>query len=80
MLDALLWLSEGRDLDASRWRSLVDNGPAFARRAQLGFVVIERERTARALREFAVRAFDLQLIASDEEFDLYVPRVSPGSS
>jgi hypothetical protein len=77
MLDALIWLSEGRELDASRWRSLVDAGPAFVERAKLGFVVIDRRRTTRALREFASRAFALQLIESDGDFELYVPRLSP---
>jgi hypothetical protein len=79
MLDALLWLSEGRELDASRRRSLVEAGPAFARRAQLGFVVIDSRRTTHATREFAGRAFELQLIASDGEFELYAPRVSTAS-
>ena len=36
MLDALIWLSEGRELDASRRRSLIDSGPIFAPRANLG--------------------------------------------
>ena len=62
MLDALIWLSEGRELDASRWRSLVETGPAFVERANVGFVVIDRRRTTRAMREFANRAFELQLI------------------
>ena len=53
MLDALIWLSEGRELDASRWRSLVETGPAFVERAKVGFVVIDRRRTTRAIREFA---------------------------
>jgi len=73
MLDALIWLSEGRELDTSRWRSLIDSGPIFAQRVKLGFVVIDRRRTPRALREFAARAFELQLIDSDGEFELYVP-------
>jgi hypothetical protein len=73
MLDGLIWLSEGRELDASRWRSLIDSGPAFAQRAKVGFVVIDRRRTTRALREFAARAFELQLIDTDGDFELYVP-------
>ena len=73
MLDALIWLSEGHELDASRWRSLIDRGPIFAQRANLGFVVIDRRRTTRALREFAVRAFELQLIDTDGAFELHLP-------
>jgi len=74
-LDALIWLSEGRELDASRWRSLVETGPAFVNRANVGFVVIDRRRTTRAMREFVNTAFELQLIESDGEFELYVPRL-----
>jgi hypothetical protein len=73
MLDALIWLSEGRELDASRWRALVDSGPIFAQQAKLGFVVIDRRRTPRELREFAVRAFELQLIDTDGDFELHLP-------
>jgi hypothetical protein len=73
MLDALIWLSEGRELDTSRWRSLIETGPAFAERAKLGFVVIDRRRTTRAMREFATRAFELQLIETDGDFELHVP-------
>jgi hypothetical protein len=73
MLDALIWLSEGRELDASRWRSLIDGGPVFVQRAKVGFVVIDRGRTTRELREFAVRAFELQLIDTDGDFELHRP-------
>lgn len=76
ILDALIWLSEGRELDASRWRSLAETGPAFIARANVGFVVIDRRRTTRAMREFVNTAFELQLIESDGEFELYIPRLS----
>ena len=74
MLDALIWLSEGRELDPSRWRSLVETGPAFAERAKVGVRRDRLRRTTRAIREFAIRAFNLQLIESDGEFELYVSR------
>lgn len=73
MLDALIWLSEGRTLDPSRQRALIEAGPEFARRATVGFVVIDRERTPEALRDFAVRAFRLQLVEVDGIFELYRP-------
>jgi hypothetical protein len=76
MLDALIWLSEGRELDASRWRSLVESGPRFVERANIGFVVIDRRRTTRAMREFANTAFELQLVDADGDFELYAPRLS----
>jgi hypothetical protein len=73
MVDALIWLSEDRPLDPSRRRSLVEDGAAFVRRAQLGFVVVDRARTPEALRAFAVEAFGLDLIDASGEFELYRP-------
>lgn len=73
MLDALMWLSEGHELDPSRWRSLVETGPAFAERARVAFVMIDCARTTEAIREFAIRSFNLQLIESDGNFELYRP-------
>lgn len=73
MVDALIWLSEDRPLDPSRRQSLVEDGPRFVRRANLGFVVIDRARAPEALRDFAIRAFDLQLIDTTGEFELYRP-------
>lgn len=76
MLGALMWLSEGHELDPSRWRSLVEAGPAFAERTKVAFVVIDCARTTEAIREFAIRAFNLQLIESDGNFELYRPAVA----
>jgi hypothetical protein len=73
MVDALIWLSEGKPLDPSRHRSLVEDGPSFVRRAQLGFVVVDRARAPEALRAFAIDAFDLELIDVSGEFELYRP-------
>ena len=73
MLDALIWLSEGRTLDPSRQQALIEAGPAFARRAIVGFVVIDRARVPEPLRDFAIRAFRLQLIEADGVFELYRP-------
>jgi hypothetical protein len=81
MLDALIWLSEGHELDPSRWRSLVEAGPSFAERSTIGFVVIDCARSSEAIREFAIRAFNLQLIEADGNFELYRPAVArPGSN
>ena len=49
------------------------SGPIFARRAKVGFVVIDRRRTSRTLREFAARAFELQLIEREGDFELHLP-------
>ncbi|MBI2186646.1 MAG: hypothetical protein HYU37_05905 [Acidobacteria bacterium] len=73
MVDALIWLSEHKPLDHSRRRSLVEDGPAFVRRAHLGFVVVDRARAPDALRAFAIDAFRLERIDASGEFELYRP-------
>ena len=73
MVDALIWLSEDRPLDASRHQWLVADGRPFVRRANVGFVVIDRARTPEALRRFAVGAFGLELVDADGAFELYRP-------
>jgi hypothetical protein len=73
MLDALIWLSEGQTLDASRMRTLVEQGPAFVDRAALAYVVIDRARGSDALRDFSVRAFRLELVEVDGALELYRP-------
>jgi hypothetical protein len=76
MVDALIWLSEGNVIDASRRQSLLEAGPAFVQRANVGFVVVDRARTPDPLREFAVEAFALEFIDSDGVFELYKPAPS----
>jgi len=66
-------LSEGRSIDASRQQSLIEAGPSFIQRANVGFVVIDSDRTPDALREFAIRAFALQFVDRDGVFELYAP-------
>ncbi|MGH9253264.1 MAG: hypothetical protein ACRD3C_01705, partial [Vicinamibacterales bacterium] len=77
MVDALIWLSEGGPLDASRRQSLVEAGPPFVERASVGFVVVDRARAPDALRAFAIEAFALQLIDVDGVFELYRPAALP---
>jgi hypothetical protein len=77
MVDALIWLSEGRLIDASRQQSLIEAGPSFIQRANVGFVVIDTDRTPDALREFAVEALALQLVDRDGVFELYTPVPRP---
>jgi hypothetical protein len=73
MTDALIWLSEGRELGDSRRRLLAAAGPSFVNRANVGFVVIDRERTPDSLRQFAIDALALHLVDSDGHFELYRP-------
>ena len=77
MMDALIWLGEGRELDPSRWAALTEAGPAFVERAKIAFVVIDCERTSVANREFAIRAFRLQFVEADGPFELYRPAIAP---
>ena len=71
MLDALITLSEGRPLDPDREKRLIEEGPAFARRYRVDFVVIDCERAAEPLRLFAMKAFRLRHVESDGFFELY---------
>ena len=74
ILDALITLSEGGTLAPERENDLILKMPEFARRASIGFVVIDRSRTAPQLREFAERALGLRRVDGDDDFDLYVPK------
>jgi hypothetical protein len=74
ILNALLILSEGGSLSADLTSRLYEVGPAFIRRSKIGFVVIDRDRSTDALREFARRAFRLEYIDGDGSLDLYRPR------
>jgi hypothetical protein len=73
MLDALITLSEGGTLDSTREAALVDAAPQLIRRARLGYVVIDNTRTSQQLRDFAVRALRLHVVAAEGPFDLFVP-------
>jgi hypothetical protein len=76
MLDALILLSEGRELTASRASALRLQGPAFMRWADISYVVIDRNRASAALREFAVGAFDLELVDAAGPLELYRSRLA----
>jgi hypothetical protein len=51
----------------------VRRGRAFVRRANLGYVVIDRDRASDALVDFAIRAFDLELLERNGALELYRP-------
>jgi flagellar biogenesis protein FliO len=71
MLDALITLSEGRSLGPSRENRLIEEGPAFARRYRVDFVVIDQTRASPELRDFAMKAFRLHHVETDGPFELY---------
>lgn len=74
-LDGLMLLSEGRTLPPDREEHLLTLGPAFVKRAHVGFVVIDDARTPPALRAFAMRAFRLEHVETDGELELYRPAI-----
>jgi hypothetical protein len=73
----LLRLSEGTAVD----RALMDSGLLQAdrtmRRLQIGYVVIDRRRTAPELRQFVGAAFPLTLVWSDDALELYRTSLVP---
>ena len=73
VLDALMTLSEGGTIDAARERDLADRGPAFMRRAHVGFVVIDTSRASPHLRDVAVGALRLQRLDGEGPYELYEP-------
>jgi len=73
LLDALITLSEGGNLDGVREAALVERGPEFIRRGRIAYVVIDNDRTPPPLRDFAVRALHLQHVAAEGSYDLFVP-------
>ncbi len=73
-LDALMALSGERPLMPEQIRRAEASVDRFLARAHLGYVVIHSSNTLPALREFAMRLFDLRQIAVDGDTELYVPR------
>jgi hypothetical protein len=80
VLDGLLLLSDGGTLPTGRADRLIADAPAFVRNEKLGFVVIDRTRASKALVDFAVSAFRLELVEADGRLELYRPRVAAAST
>jgi hypothetical protein len=77
VLDALMRLSEGKPLAPETYDMLVEYAPQFLARANVRYVVIDHERASSALVDFAKRAFNLEVLESDEPFVLYRPGIRP---
>ena len=71
VIRTLLLLSEGAPYSPPPRELLRVRGATFARRAQLGYVVVDRERTSSALLDYAVSSFALERVGGDARFDLY---------
>ena len=76
---ALALLSEGRELTHGQELALIEGGPAFVRRLNLGFVMIDRGGTPDEYRGLVIKALRLHHVESDGWLSLYVtdPRLRP---
>jgi hypothetical protein len=73
VLAALMDLSENRGLSVADLLRLLEDAPHFLKRANVGFVVIDRSRMPQALDELAIGALRLELVDVDGPFELYRP-------
>ena len=67
----LALLSEGKELTHAQEIALIEQGPAFIRRWNIGFVVIDRGRTSDELRGLVIKAFRLHHVESEGWLSLY---------
>lgn len=73
----LAQLSSGQTLTEAEIAELKERAPAFIARAKVGYVVIDRSQTPDPFQRLVTDAYKLVRIASDDQFDLYVPTVAP---
>jgi hypothetical protein len=67
----LMDLSEGMPVSAARWADAVLRAKETRSELNVGYVVVDVDRTPEPLVEFARQAFDLRLLAVDGGFALY---------
>jgi hypothetical protein len=75
ILNALIELSEGRELSDERRQALKSVAASFVHGARLGYVVVDRSRASRPLIAFAVETLGLEKIGTWGDRDLYRPVV-----
>jgi hypothetical protein len=73
ILNALIELSEGREISDERRQALKSVAASFVRGARLGYVVVDRSRASRPLIAFAVETLGLEKIGTWGDRDLYRP-------
>ncbi len=76
VLNALMLLSEGAPLPPELEARAHDRADRFLQEARVGYVVVAHRRTPAALVDFAIRRFDLELLAQTDTRTLYRPRQS----
>ncbi len=74
VLAALIALSEGRDVPAGDLDIAKRSGRTFVQAANVGYVVVDRQRAGPRLIDFAVEAMDLEKIGKAGDRELYRPR------
>ena len=74
VLAALMALSEGRDVPAGDLDAARRRGRTFVQAANLGYVVVDRQRAGPRLIDFAIEAMDLEKIGQAGDRELYRPR------
>jgi hypothetical protein len=74
--NVLLKLSGGEPVAFEEAQRARRAAARFLRRGRVGFVVIDHSRTSRKLRRFAYNAFELQSIAQNWPYELFLPRAS----
>jgi hypothetical protein len=77
-LDRLITISEGRTLTPADEAALIERGPAFVSRTDIGYVVIDQRFISPETSALVVDAMNLRLISRDAHLALYVPdRATP---
>ena len=79
-LDALLALSEGRQLSAEQAMRVALRAERFLEKSNLGYVVIDHARASHALVAFVVNAWHLEELERDGDVVLYRPTLAGESS
>ena len=72
-LDRLITLSEGRSLSPDDQAALIERGPGFVARTDIGYVVIDERFIPPQTSALVIEALHLRLISRDAHLALYVP-------
>jgi hypothetical protein len=72
-LDAIMMMSEGRELAPAHAAWIRARGRGFIERANIGYVVVDESRSPQSLTEFVVDAWRLTEVARDAGLVLYRP-------
>lgn len=77
VLGALIRLSEGKRLTSAEADELRSGWPDFVRHAQVGYVVLDKNRAKDELRSFVAKGLQLEKLADEKALTLYRPASTP---